>query len=209
MNTLAQIIVQETTDDNGCLVPSVPVYILGTDVSLDAELGPSEDHIGEVGGHTIASNVTLTRPTGTDIYSAKDSISDSTSAPSVLTFSDVARVTGGSGYITKARLTTNQSTNAARYRLHIYHTSPTAINDNAQFTLLWANRANCIGYIDFDACQTEGTGSDAAQSLNTTVRLAFTCDTGSKALYGQLETLDGFTPASGQVYYIELSAENN
>lgn len=30
MDTLAQIIVQETVDENGCLVPSVPVYVVGT-----------------------------------------------------------------------------------------------------------------------------------------------------------------------------------
>jgi hypothetical protein len=153
--------------------------------------------------------VTLTRPADTTAYAAKDAVSDSTSAPTVLTFADLARVNAGSGYIVKARLMTNQSTNTARFRLHLYHTTPTAINDNAAHTLLWANRANHIGYVDFAAAQTEGTGSDAANSQNDTVRMPFVCASGSRAVYGLLETLDAFTPASGQVIYIELTADLN
>jgi hypothetical protein len=136
-------------------------------------------------------------------------VSDSTSAPTVLTFADLARVNAGSGYIVKARLLTNQSTNVARFRLHLFHTAPTAIADNAAHAILWANRANRIGYIDFPACQTEGTGSDAANSQEATVRLPFVCAAASRAVYGLLETLDAFTPASGQVIYIEITPDQN
>ena len=162
-----------------------------------------------VGGTTRTAAVTLTRPADTNAYAAKDAVSDSTSAPTVLTFSNIARLNGGSGYITKARLMTNQSSNIARYRLHLYHTAPAAINDNSQFTLLWANRTNRVGYIDFDALNTEGTGSDAAGALNTAIRLAFVCAAASDDLIGRLETLDAFTPANAQVFYIELTAECN
>lgn len=153
--------------------------------------------------------VLLTRPSDSAPYAAKDAVSDSTSAPTVLTFAGMARVVGGSGYVTKARLMTNQSTNVARFKLHLFHTAPTAINDNAPYTLLWANRAVRLGAIDFDATQTEGTGSDAASALNTTIRLAFVCAAASSSLYGILETLDVFTPASGQLFYVELTAEGN
>lgn len=199
MDTLAQIIVHETTDDDGCLLPSVPVYLVGTD---------SEAPVS-VGGNMGVASAAITRPSNTDAYTAKDAVSDSTSAPTVLTFSDLARINGGSGYVTKARLLTNQSTNTTRFRLHLYHTAPTAINDNAAFTMLWANRANRVGYIDFDSQQTEGSGSDSSNALNTTIRLAFKCATGSRVLYGLLETLGAFTPASGQLFFIELTAENN
>ncbi len=168
-----------------------------------------DDMIGQVGGYMATVPVTLTRPADTTAYAAKDAVSNSTSAPDVLTFSKLARLPGGSGYIVKARLMTNQSTNTARFRLHLYHTTPTAINDNAAHTLLWANRANRIGYIDFAACATEGTGSDAANSQNDTVRMPFVCASGSRAVYGLLETLDAFTPASGQIIYVELSTDLN
>jgi hypothetical protein len=167
------------------------------------------DSLGQVGGHMEPVSATLTRPADTTAYAAKDAVSDSTSAPTVLTFSKLARVQGGSGYIVKARLMTNQSTNVARFRLHLYHTAPTAINDNAAHTLLWANRAARIGWIDFAACQTEGTGSDAANALNDTVRLPFSCADTSRHLYGLLEAIDAFTPASAQVFFIELTADLN
>lgn len=174
-----------------------------------ATIAAGETHVGEVGGKMAVVGVTLTRPADTTAYAAKDAVSDSTSAPTVLTFANLARINAGSGYIVKARLMTNQSANIARFRLHLYHTAPTAINDNAAHALLWANRANRIGYIDFSACQTEGSGSDAANGVNDAVRLSFVCASGSRAVYGLLETLDAFTPASAQVLYVELTADLN
>jgi len=168
-----------------------------------------EAHIGEVGGRMTAVAVTLTRPADTIAYAAKDAVSNSTSAPTVLTFADMARINAGSGYIVKARLMTNQSTNTARFRLHLYHTTPTAINDNAAHTLLWANRVNRIGYVDLPAMQTEGSGSDAANSQNDTIRMPFVCAAGGRSVFALVETLDIFTPANGQIFYIELTPDQN
>lgn len=172
-------------------------------------LGAGEAHIGEVAGKMATVYVEFTRPSDTTAYAAKDAISNNTSAPAVLTFTNLARVNGGSAYIVKARLMTNLSTDTKRYRLHIYHTAPTPINDNSPFTLLWANRTNRLGYIDFPACATEGTGSDAAGSLNDTIRHPFVCASGSRHIYGLLETLDAGTPGNAQAYYIELTPDLN
>lgn len=197
-------------DNNAAFTGSDGDYSgLAVDSAGRIKLAANETHIGEVGGNTVAVSVEFSRPADTTAYAARDAVANSTSSPTVLTFSNIARVNAGSGYITKARLMTDQSTNTARFRLHLYRTAPTAINDNAAWTLLWANRANRIGFIDFSALQTEGTGSDAANALNTDIRLAFVCATASRALYGMLETLDAFTPASGQQFMIELSAEAN
>lgn len=194
------------TNAIGKLAANSGVDIGDVDVT---SIAAGENHLGEVGGNMSAVAVTLTRPADTNAYIAKDTISDSTSSPNYLTFSNVARVNQGTGYIIFARLLTDQSANIARYRLHLFHTAPTAINDNSPYTLLWANRASRIGYIDFEACQTEGSGSDMANSQNTWVRLAFQCASGSRAIYGILELLDAFTPASAQNFYIELRAECN
>ena len=156
--------------------------------------------------HRVAS-VELTRPADTTAYIAKDAISNSTTAPVVLTFDNLARIQGGALYIVKARLITDQSTNTARYRLHLYSTAPTPINDNAPYAVLYSNRALRHGYVDFSALATEGTGSTAAMTLNADVRLALTAADGSRAIYGMLEVLDGFTPTSGQKFFIELTAD--
>ena len=193
-------------------VLTLPALAAGTnnigDVDI-ATIAAGETHVGEVGGSMALVAASFTRPADTTAYTAKDAVSNSTSAPTVLTFTNLARVNAGSGYIVKARLITNQSTCIARFRLHLFHTAPTAINDNAAYTLLYTNAAIRLGYIDFPACQTEGSGSDAANAQNDTVRLAFVCAAASRTIYGVLETIDAFTPASAQQFYIELTADDN
>ena len=160
-----------------------------------------------VSGGMIASSVSFTRPADTTAYAALDTISPATTAN--LTFSNAARVNGGSGYITKVRLMTNQSPNVARFRLHLFHTAPTAIADNAPYTLLFANAANRIGSLDLPACRTEGSGSNASASSNIVDRLPFVCAVDSRNIIGILQTLDAFTPASGQQFFVELTTDVN
>jgi len=170
----------------------------------------SENHLGEIGGRTVRNAATFARPADTTAYAALDAVSTSTSAPTVITFSGMARINAGSGYITKARIMTDQKTNTARFRLHLFHTAPTLTNDNAAFPLLWSNRENRVGKIDFSPMATEdATNSTCAESLNDAVRLSFTCEAANAALYGILETLDAFTPASAQNFYISLTSEQN
>jgi hypothetical protein len=166
-----------------------------------------EAHIGSVSGQSSLISASLTRPADTTAYTALDALSSSTSSPTLLTFTNIARINEGSGYLVKARLVTNQPTNAARFRLHLYNTAVTAINDNAPFTLLYANRATKIGTLDFDALGTEGSGSDCAEATNASARLKFVCAAASRTIYGILETRDGFTPTSGQLFFVELMAE--
>lgn len=172
-------------------------------------LGASEAHIGQVAGSTSIVSATFARPADTTAYTALDTLSTSTSAPAVLTFNNAARVSAGSGYAVKACLETDQTANTARYRLHLFNAAPTAINDNSPFTLLWASRTGYVGYLDFDAMTTEGTGSTAAASLNASARLGFVCASGDRNLYGILETKDSFTPASAQNFFVELTIESN
>jgi hypothetical protein len=182
---------------------------MDVDVTRLPALVASEAHIGEVGGKLVPSAVTFARPADTTAYAAKDAVSNSTSAPTVLTFAGAGRVNAGTGYVTGMRLMTDQSTNVAQYRLHLYSIAPTAINDNAAQTLLWANRTKRVGYIDIGPLTTEGSGSDAASGLNVDIRLPYKCDTADTNLYGLLETLTAFTPASAQNFYLTLSLDLN
>jgi hypothetical protein len=186
-----------------------------TDTQLRASSVPvtpaaTESHLGQVGGTLV--NVAageLTRPADTTAYAAKDVISDSTSAPTVLTFTGVARASGGSGYITKARIMTDLKTWTGRMRLHLFDTSPTAINDNSPFLLLYANKATRIGVIDFTTAATEdATNSTGAEVINDLVRLPYVT-TGGANIFGILEVLEAATPASGQKFYVQLTCDQN
>lgn len=157
------------------------------------------------------ANASFTRPSNTTAYTAKDVVSNSTSGTTPMRFTNIARALGKGGYITKARITTDNKSFTPRLRLWLYTVdNPSVLPDNSPYGLLWANRDTRIGYIDFDALATEdSTNSDSAATLRADVRLAFTCDPASQNLWGVLETLDAATPASGQQFRVDLEAEQN
>lgn len=173
-------------------------------------LGASEAHIGEVGGNLSYIGVEFTRPANTTAYTALDVVSDSVTNPSAINFTPLARVASGTGYIVKALLFTDQKTCTARFRLHLFHTSPTPIIDNTPYLLLYTNRTIKIGSIDFVACATEDpTSSTGASSAVFDCRIPYKCADSFRNIYGVLETLDAFTPASAQKFHIELTSDNN
>lgn len=179
-----------------------------TAFSVNAALAASELHIGEVGGKTVTVGVERTRPADTTAYAALDAVADSTTTPTSITFAGMSRVASGSGYITKARIVTDQSANVAQFRLWLFNAAPNTLqNDNAAYLIKYADKLTCIGYIDFPACSTEA-GSDSAQALNDNLRLAYTADASSQLL-GVLQTRTAFTPANAQKIYIVLVAEQN
>jgi hypothetical protein len=154
-------------------------------------------------------NATFTRPNDTAIYAALDVVSNSTSAPAVMTFAGMARGNGGSGRILSARHIKNSTTvTAATFRLWLYRTAPTPINDNAQFPLLWANRANRLGFIDFSHT-TQGTGSDSSSSLVLYVGFDYVCDAADLNLYGILVATAAYQPSAQESHFIELGREVN
>lgn len=177
--------------------------------SFSSSPASSELHLGEIGGNTAQVGVELTRPADTTAYAALDAVtSNSGSGVVSFTFTDIARVNSGSGYITKARLVTDQSANVAQFRLWLFNATPgTLQNDNAAYLIKYADKLTRLGYIDFPAMSTEA-GSDCAQALADNIRLAFTADS-SGDLVGILQTRTAFTPASGQKIYCVLTAERN
>jgi len=71
----------------------------------------------------------------------------------------------------------------AGYRLHLFKVAPTVIADNAAFTLLVAELANWIGYIDISTLVDFGASVGV---LDTGHNLDFTLASNDTKLYGQL-----------------------
>lgn len=159
-----------------------------------------------VGGKSVQKSASFTRPADTTAYAANDAIANSTTAPTLLSFANCANTNGGQGYIVKTRLLTNQKTCTARFRLSFYHTAPSPVNDNAPKPTLYANKDKLIGRIDLDPCNTEDTSSDAAFVLSTAL-LPYVCAAADTSIYCILTTLDAFTPASAQQFYLEITCE--
>lgn len=185
--------------------------VMGAEVEVKNDSGSPVPVNGTVGvsGFQVVTTASFTRPSDTTAYAAQDVVSDSTTAPALLTFAGAARVNGGSGLILSARhLKSSTTTTGASYRLHLYRVAPTTINDNAQFTLLYANRASRIGFIDFNHAS-GGTGSDSTSALATFVNLPLVCDAASASLFGILVASAAYTPTSGEQHFIELAIAQN
>lgn len=162
----------------------------------------------KAGGYQASPSTLFTRPSNTTPYDAQDAVSNSTTAPTLLQFSNAALANGGSGIILSARHL-KSSTATASFRLHLYRSNAvSAVNDNAQFPLLFANRLNRIGFIDFNH-GSGGTGSDSTNALSTFVNLPFICDAGTSSLFGILTTTTAYTPTSGEQHFIELGIVQN
>lgn len=169
----------------------------------------TENHIGQIGGTLLPSSVTFTRPADTTAYAALDVISNSTSAPSLLSFANILRVVNGSGYITKAELSTTNTSWTGRVRLMLYATSaPAPVGDNAQFPALSANDAVRIGYIDFPPPLAFGSGSDEVISLVPDVRLAVVGGA-TTTIFGIPISLDAQTNTSASSFTFKLTLDSN
>ena len=96
--------------------------------------------------------VTLTRPNDTAAYAANDIISNSTSAPALLEFQNVAKVALAGCIITSARVQVNDKVNFLnkRFLLHLYRDNIglTPINDNAPFEMLNSNSSKLIAPLE-------------------------------------------------------------
>lgn len=150
------------------------------------------------------ATASFTRPSDTNAYAASDVVCNSTSAPALLQFSNILPVAGGDGVILNARGFVQGTGFNTALRLHLYKVNTiTPLNDNAAFTLLWANRANRVGFIDFTGWQTGGSGSDAAGCL-VAPNLAIELDSGQTSLWGMVETRGVFTPTSAQQFFFSL-----
>ena len=165
-------------------------------------LGPSESHIGTVGGHVFAVKGEFTRPTDTAPYAANDAVMNSTSAPVVITFTNVARVAATGVTIMTCKLckSTNVTTNA-NFRLWIYSNTPASIpNDNAAWLQAWANRDLRVGWVDFtnpiagsDCVTYQGVLSMAGPDpIIPTAR----------NLYGILQATSAYVPGNAEIFSI-------
>ena len=145
---------------------------------------------------------------GGTTYSAGAVVGPAVGADAVI--ANCARVAGGTGTITRARIMKNSTTTTnAQFRLHFYNTAATPINDKAANTLLYADTAKRDGTIDFLNFFTSGAGSDSALGYGQFQQgmasfLPFKCAAGSTSLTVRLEALAGYVAAATEKFYLQL-----
>ena len=164
-----------------------------------------------VRGSYTSVQVGKTRPANTTAYSANDVVSEHATTGTVWTFSNLARQHSTSGYIVKARIITDEVTGQTqRLRLYLFNAAPTGeLDDNvASTTPQYADEAQTVGIIDFDALDNTISGADSSMSQRDDLRLSVKAANTDRDIYGILVTLDAFTPVSGQQFTITLEMEH-
>lgn len=175
-----------------------------------AALIAGEAHIGEVGGNMAMISTEFTRPADTTAYAANDVVSDSTGATTMQALANAARVSGGSGYIVGIRVTTDKKSVTPRVRVHFYNTTgATLAADNAAWKEVYADVSKRVASWDLPAMTTgaDTTNSDMSRAIDMTCRIPYTC--AATSLYYVLETLDAFTPASGEKVTVTVFMDRN
>lgn len=156
-----------------------------------------------VGAKTQIIRANFTRPADTTAYAAGDAITNSTSAPTVITFSGMAARNGGSGLIVAAGLVS--SVNAATdlvADLVICDTTFTAVNDNAAFVLSDTEARTVLGVVQFATPVDIGANNTfwGVYGLN----IPYVCGASSTSLFGMLVARNAYTPANAERFDLQL-----
>ena len=150
----------------------------------------------------------FTRPADTTAYASGDLVANSTTAASVaaMQFSKATDWEGGQFYIRKVRIKKSAVgvTNCA-LRLHLYSTNPCTTAPTNGDNGAWVTKiAGYIGAFDVTVDKVFSDGAQGVGVPTTGVESSGQCDAGSQILYGLLEARGAYTPASAEVFTVEL-----
>lgn len=147
----------------------------------------------------VTSSTSYTRPADTTAYAAGDAFSNSTSSPAVLTFTNVVPASGKGAIIASVDVVSSAAPSLPLQGvLHLFDTAPTAVNDNAAWTVSDAQMLTHIAAIPFQ-CRTIGANSH----VHVDCAKAFT-SVGGTSIFGLVEVTNAYTPASGEVLSFRL-----
>lgn len=164
-------------------------------------------HIGSVGGHTIRSSATFSRPADTTAYAAGDIVANAAAAGAVvpMTFNIGRGSYGLGGMVRRARLRkTGTNIANATFRLHLYASAPVPSNgDNGAW--LTSGAASYVGSIDItcDKAFTDGAAGNGVPTVGGEIN--YTAD----IYYGVLEARGAYAPANGETFTVTLETLQN
>lgn len=165
-----------------------------------------------VGGNLIRTSTEFTRPADTTAYAANDVVSDNTSTTTPISLANAVRINGGTGYVVRASVITDKKSIVPRIRVHLFNASTATLSaDNANWQDKYADNSKRLGYFDLTAMTTgaDTTNSDMSRTQDATLRHAIKAASDTTTIYAVLETLDAFTPASGEKFTLTLWTDIN
>lgn len=165
----------------------------------------------------FTASAAFARPADTTAYAVGDRVADSTSAATVVEFTNVARAAGEAVRIEAVRMRkTSAALSNASFRVHLFRTLPTvSVNDNGSFNpssagvLAVSDIAGRIGHFDITM---NFAGAAGAQGIGApSVGSGRTCEAAGAvghetSLWAVVEALAAYGPASGETFTITLEA---
>ena len=149
-------------------------------------------------GHV--SSATITRPATTPTYAINDVIGD-VSGSGIVSFAGLSKSGGGEVVITSATIEVDvASSTIGPVTLHLYNASPTAIADDAAWSLVSGDRSLHINEIKFNTPLNRGA---TYFGVLDQIYKQVTIPSGG-TLYGILTTDSSYTPAASVVKKITL-----
>lgn len=164
---------------------------------------PGGSMLVTAGGKTTVAEVTFTRPSDTNAYTAGDVVSNSTSAATILEFT-AASFEGGGGVIQAATLIDSVAAGTKpEFDLYLFDTTVVMENDNAAWDPSDTEVKTFIGKIDFLAADFETMGANGVTQVRN-INLPFKCVANSTILYGILVARNAYTPTSAEQFTVRL-----
>ena len=159
---------------------------------------------------------TFTRPNDTTTYAIGDVISDSTSASTVLTFSNAVPQSGGSSILQQVTMVVGEyQTTKLSADLFLFDTAPASYGvDNAAFTPTDAELLRAVAVVTLDGTATSplqihGGDLTAGATGNCIIEasdlgIPVTALNTDNAIYGVLVARNAYVPAAVCPFYIRL-----
>jgi hypothetical protein len=144
----------------------------------------------------------FTRPANTTQYTAGDSVG--ATAGTVHSFANAA-LSARTGTIHMVRLSKSDAgVTTATFRVWFYNASVTAINDNAAWTTLYADREKVVGYADLTMVSAGGSSAYAQVDANLEFELPTAAN---RTLYAVIQATGAYTPASAETFSLSITVE--
>ena len=169
--------------------------------------------VASVGGNTAANGSWYVTRIDANTFSldgseGNGSYTSGGTATRLLRLADILPANYRRGLIIFTRLETNNPTiTNGTFRIYFLKEPFAQIADNAAWTLLTANKAKRAAKSADLTLATEGSGSDSSEAQDAQSVIPFEVAEGVTDLFLVLVAEGDYTPASGQVFFIEVAVE--
>lgn len=143
------------------------------------------------------ATASFARPANTTAYASGDSVSDNTSAGSATNFefTGAALGNGESFRLDYVSLTSDNAVTGVPFELWLYSANPTALADNAAFTISDAENDTVLSVISISTAFSSAVNwRIEAGAINRIIKLG----TNTSSIFGNLKIAAVYTPASGE-----------